>query len=106
MVFFDLSFKSMLIEDIVEDKVSLWTYGRISWLSINRGFYEVNKVHVFMVPFVLASAYHGEQRIVLGGGISSVWLVFRVFDKKNQKSKNRNACRHTFFLRMKVRIAN
>ena len=59
MVFFDLSFKSMLIEEIVEDKGSLWTYGRISWLSINRGFYEVNKVHVFMVPFVLASAYHG-----------------------------------------------
>ena len=51
MVFFDLSFKSMLIEEIVEDKGSLWTYGRISWLSINRGFYEVNKVHVFYGAF-------------------------------------------------------
>ena len=46
MVSFDLSFRSMLIEDIVEDDGALWTEGIISWLSINRGSYHGKNVQV------------------------------------------------------------
>ena len=37
MVSFDLSFRSMFIEEIVEDEEAFWTEVIISWLSINRG---------------------------------------------------------------------
>ena len=46
MVYFDLSSRSMLIKDIVEDEVALWTKGSISWLSINRGSYQDNRVNI------------------------------------------------------------
>ena len=46
MVSFDLNFISMLIKDIAEDGGALWNEGIISWLSINRGSYQVNRVQV------------------------------------------------------------
>ena len=36
----------MLIEEIVEDEGELWTKGEISWLSINIGPYQGNRVQV------------------------------------------------------------
>ena len=52
MVSFDLSFLSMLIEDIVEEEGALWTEGRILWLYINRCYYQVKRVQF------LNSSYH------------------------------------------------
>ena len=46
MVSFDLGFISMFVENIVEDEVSLWTEGGISWLSINRGYSQGKRVHI------------------------------------------------------------
>ena len=46
MVSFDLSFRSMLIEDIFEDEGSLCTEGIILWLTINKGSYRVRRVQV------------------------------------------------------------
>ena len=46
MVSFDLSFILMLMKDIFEDEGALWTEGRISWISINRDSYQINKVQV------------------------------------------------------------
>ena len=44
MVYFDLSFRSMSIKDIVKEKGELWIEGGSSWLSINRGSYQVYRV--------------------------------------------------------------
>ena len=52
MVSFDLSFRSMLIEEIVEYEGALWTEGSISWLSNNRGSYHGKKVHVVDCAFL------------------------------------------------------
>ena len=46
MVYFDLIFRSRLIKEVVENEGELWTEGSISWLSINRGYYQVNMVQV------------------------------------------------------------
>ena len=46
MVSFDLSFIPKCIEEIFEDEGALWTEGRISWISINRDSYQINKVQV------------------------------------------------------------
>ena len=51
MVSFDLSFRSMSIEDIYEDEGTLWNEGSISCLSTNIGPYEVNRVHVVYGAF-------------------------------------------------------
>ena len=37
---------SMLIEEIIEDEGAIWTDGKISWLSIHRGYYHYKIVHV------------------------------------------------------------
>ena len=58
MVSFDLSFRSMFIEEIVEDEGVLLTEGIISWLFINRSYYQVKTVQVFDDAFFLVSAYH------------------------------------------------
>ena len=41
----------MLIEEIVEDEGELWTKGEISWLSINIGPYQGNRVQVVNSAF-------------------------------------------------------
>ena len=41
----------MLIEDIVEDEGAIWIEGRISWLSINRDYYQGKMVQVFDAAF-------------------------------------------------------
>ena len=46
MVYFDLSFRSMLIKEIVEDKGELWTEGISLHLSINIGSHQGNMVQV------------------------------------------------------------
>ena len=46
MVSLDFIFRSMLIEDIVEDERALWSEGSISWLSINIGSYQGKRLHV------------------------------------------------------------
>ena len=51
MVSCDVSFRSMLIEDIDEDEGELGTEGRISFLSTNIGTCEVNRVHVVYDAF-------------------------------------------------------
>ena len=53
MVSFYLSFKSRLIEEIVEDEGAIWTDERISWISINRGYNITIRYRSWMVPFVL-----------------------------------------------------
>ena len=81
MVSFDLSFRSMTIEDIVEDVGALWTEVSISWLSINRGSHHGNRVQVFGGAFCPCL-------VVLSGGVYcrsdsqrflSSWLPFCVF---------------------------
>ena len=44
MVSFDLSFRSMLTEEIVEDEGAIWTEVSISWISINRVYYHDKRV--------------------------------------------------------------
>ena len=51
MVSFDLSFRSMLIEEIVEDEGALWNEGIILCLFINRGYYQVNMLQVVYGAF-------------------------------------------------------
>ena len=46
MVSFGLSFISMLIEDIVEVKVSLWGEDSSSWKSINLVYYQDKRLQV------------------------------------------------------------
>ena len=81
MVSFYLSFKSRLIEEIVEDEGAIWTDERISWISINRGYYHYNKVQVVdgalcsCVGVLLGAVYcRAGSRSVL-----SAWLPFCVF---------------------------
>ena len=57
MVSFDLSFILMLMKDIFEDEGALWTEGRISWISINRDSYQINKVQVINGFVVLTLMY-------------------------------------------------
>ena len=56
MVSFDLSFRSVLIDDIVEDEGSLWTQGIILWISTNRGYYKGKRVQVFDGDFCHCNA--------------------------------------------------
>ena len=70
MVSFDLSFRSMLIEEIVEDEGALWTEESSSWLSMNRGSCQGKRVHV------VEGALHPCVGVSLGGGVLSVWLLF------------------------------
>ena len=51
MVSFDLSFRSMLIEEIVEDEGAILTEGRTSWIYINIGSYQGKMVHVVDCAF-------------------------------------------------------
>ena len=46
MVSFDLRFRLMLIKDIFEDEGALWSEGSISWIFINGGSYQENRVQV------------------------------------------------------------
>ena len=46
MVSFDMSFRPMPIKEIVEEEGALLTEGIISWLSIDRGYSQGNKVQV------------------------------------------------------------
>ena len=46
MVSFDLSFRSILVKEIVENEGALWTERRISWLSINIGSSKGNRLQV------------------------------------------------------------
>ena len=84
MVTFDLSFRSMFINEIVEDEGSLWTEGSISWISINRGSYQGNRVQVVDCSFYssfsvggssLEAAYRRAGSLI----ILSVWLFFCAF---------------------------
>ena len=52
MVSFDLTFRSMLIKEIVEDEGSLWTEGSISWISINIGSSQDKRVQVVYGAFI------------------------------------------------------
>ena len=83
MVSFNFSFKSMLIEEIVEGGGALWTGGIISWLSINRGYYIGNRVQAVgdsFCPFVSVSLLSGAAYRLAGSrSVSSVWLVFWSF---------------------------
>ena len=57
----------MLLEDIVEDEGKLWTEGRISWISINRGSSKVKRLHVFdgaLCPCVDVSPGGSFERLV------------------------------------------
>ena len=81
MVSFDLSFRSMLIKEIVENEGELWSEVSITWLSINRVSYHGKRLQVVYValrPFfgVLSSAAYPW---VCYWSISSVWLIFWVF---------------------------
>ena len=51
MVSFDLSFRSMLIEEIVEDEGAIWTDRSISWLSVNRGSSQDKRIQVVYGEF-------------------------------------------------------
>ena len=81
MVSFDLSFRSMLIEDIVEDKISLLTGVIFLWLSINRGSYHGKRVQVVdgafcpFVGFLSGAAYCR----ACSQSVLSIWLPFCVF---------------------------
>ena len=81
MLCFDLSFRSILIEEIFEDEGALLTKGSISWLSIDRGSYHDKRVQVVDGDFlhffgVLFGAVYcwSSSRIVL-----CIWLPFCVF---------------------------
>ena len=65
MVSFDLSFRSILINDIVEDEEAYWTEGRISWVLMNGGSYHIKWIQVVnggFCPCVSISV------LLLGGG--------------------------------------
>ena len=81
MVSFDLSFRSMLIEEIFEDEVALCTKGRISCLSIIIGSYHGKKVQVFNDEFrTCVSVLSGSVNCQSGSRrILSIWLPFCVF---------------------------
>ena len=54
----------MLIEDIVEYEGTLWTDGRISYISINRLSYKFKRVQVFnsaFLPCIGAGVNLGEE---------------------------------------------
>ena len=67
MVSFDLSFRSMLIDDIVEDEGSFWNERSILNIFINIGYYQGNMVQVVYGAFctcvsVLSGAVYNSQR--------------------------------------------
>ena len=71
MVSFDFSFRSMMIEGIVEDAGGLRTKEGISWIFINRGSYQYNRVHV----------------VSSGAKFRSFGSFFEVLIKENPKTK-------------------
>ena len=83
MVTFDFSFRSMLIEDIVEDEGSLWTEGSISWLSINISYYNGKRVQVAggdFCPCIDVGVLLGAAYFTAGSrSVSSVWLLVWFF---------------------------
>ena len=83
MVSFDLNFRSMLIEEIVEEEELLWNEGIISWLSINRGSYHGKIVKVYDGAFCTfggVSVFSGLPYCLAGSWrISSIWLIVQGF---------------------------
>ena len=57
MVSFDLSFRAMLIEQIVEDDGALWNERSSSLLSIILFLRKTKLYRLSMVTFILASTY-------------------------------------------------
>ena len=94
MVSFGLSFRAMLTEDIVEDKGALWTEGKNSWLSINIGSYNGQRVKVVDgacltcagVGVLLGAAYFrmGSWSVLI------LWARFRFYSKQNSKPKKQD----------------
>ena len=81
MVPFDLSFRSMLIKEIVEDEGALRTEGSISWISINIGSYRGKSIHVVDGAFhTCVGVSPGAVHLRAGyRSVSSVWFPFCVF---------------------------
>ena len=100
MVSFDLSFISMLIEEIVEDEGAIWTEGRILCLYINRNYYQGNMLQVVYGVFCSC------VRVSLGAAFWSYGCFFKILIKQKWKTKTRTACRHTSFLRLIIWISN
>ena len=57
MVSFYLSFRSILIKEIVEDEGALWTKGIILWLSINIYSLKDKRLQVADYAIVFVSEY-------------------------------------------------
>ena len=70
MVSFYLSFRSILINEIVKEEGTLCNDGGSSWLSINRGSYQGKRVQVVDGDFCPCG------RRIGGGRVSSLWLIF------------------------------
>ena len=106
MVFFDLSFRSISTEDIVEDERALWTEGIISWLSINRGSYYFKRVQVIYGDFrPCVVVLSGGGGVLLGGFLERfdhLVAFLCVLSKQNSKPKNRTACRPTSYLLLTI----
>ena len=79
---FDLSFISTLIKNIVEDEGAIFNVGSISWISINGGSYQENRVHVVDIYFhpcvgvLLGAAYHQGQHFKRRVDFSSLLSLF------------------------------
>ena len=100
MVFFDLSFRSISTEDIVEDERALWTEGIISWLSINRGSYYFKRVQVIYGDFrPCVVVLSGGGRIVgwVLGAFRSSGCLFVCFEQTKLKTQKQD-CMQTYFL--------
>ena len=63
----------MLINDIFEYEGALWTEGSILWISINIGYSQGKRVNV------VNGSFRPCIGVLLGGGILSVWLLYRFF---------------------------
>ena len=96
----DFSFRSMLIDEIVEYEGLLWTEVNISWLSINLGSYQVKAVHVVYGSFCPCI------KVLPGVTFRASGCFFSFWSNKTQKQKNRTACRHTLFSQLTILIAN
>ena len=106
MVSFDLSFRSMLIEEIVEDEGAIWTDRSISWLSVNRGSSQDKRIQVvYGELFPCIDVFSGA--VYRWGRHLKRLVAFSSFlSNKSQKPKIRPACRHNFFLKLTIRIVN
>ena len=86
MMSFDLSFRPLLIDEIVEDEGTLWTDGIISWISINIGSHKGKRVQFTDDAFCSCVV------ISLGEVFRASSLIFLFFNpekpKNNQKGLN------------------